>query len=211
MGNRRQNQLRRVRSAHRENVIKEAVRLLQQGGLIAFPTETYYGLGVDPFNQQALHRLFSVKQRTADKAVLVLVTDQTQALQLTESIPSPLQQLISTFWPGPLTLVCPARPELPVLLTGNTGTIGIRQSPHPLANRLVHEFAAPITATSANRSGKIPATTAAQVEQIFGSDIDLILDGGTTPGGLGSTLVGYDRELVCIREGKIPFAEIVKK
>ena len=201
-----------MRRVHGEDdeAIKEAVWLLQQGGLIAFPTETYYGLGVDPFNRQALQRLFTVKQRTTDKAVLVLVEDQTQALQLAQSIPHPLQKLIAAFWPGPLTLVCPARPELPALLTGNTGTIGIRQSSHPLAGRLLRAVADPVTATSANRSGNVPATTATEVEQVFGSEIDLILDGGTTPGGQGSTLVGYDRELVCLREGKIPFAEIVK-
>ncbi len=201
-----------MRRVHGEDdeAIKEAVWLLQQGGLIAFPTETYYGLGVDPFNRQALQRLFTVKQRTTDKAVLVLVEDQTQALQLAQSIPHPLQKLIAAFWPGPLTLVCPARPELPALLTGNTGTIGIRQSSHPLAGRLLRAVADPVTATSTNRSGNVPATTATEVEQVFGSEIDLILDGGTTPGGQGSTLVGYDRELVCLREGKIPFAEIVK-
>jgi len=192
-----------------DSQIKEAVRLLKQGGLIAFPTETYYGLGVDPLNPEALHRLFQVKQRTADKPVLVLVADQSQLSLLAVSIPVDFNKLMAAFWPGPLTLVFPARTNLPELLTGGTGTIGIRQSPNPVATRLLEEFKGPITATSANRSGEIPATTAAEVEEIFGPEVDLIVDGGPTPGGQGSTLVGNDQGISCIREGKIPFAEII--
>ncbi len=186
----------------------EAVRLLQQGGLIAFPTETYYGLGVDPFNQQALQRLFRVKQRRTDKAVLVLVADRLQVQQLAESEPAPFTRLMDAFWPGPLTLVFPARSTLSTLLTGGTGTVGIRQSPEITAACLLQKFAGPITATSANRSGALPATTAAEVEDIFGSEVDLIVDGGATPGGQGSTLVGYDGKVFCIRPGRIPFATV---
>lgn len=188
--------------------IKEAVRLLKQGGLIAFPTETYYGLGVDPLNKNALHRLFTVKRRKTEKPVLVLVEDQTQVLQLTDYIPVDYKRLMTAFWPGPLTLVFPARLNLPKLLTGGTGTVGIRQSPNITASCLLKEFAGPITATSANRSGALPATTAAEVKEIFGPEVDLIIDGGPTPGGKGSTLVGYDQGIFCIRQGKIPFETI---
>ena len=188
--------------------IREAVRLLKQGGLIAFPTETYYGLGVDPFNPQALQRLFQVKQRTTDKPVLVLIADQTQLPLLAASVPAHFSKLAAAFWPGPLTLVYPALSSLPDLLTGGTGTVGIRESPHPIARRLVREYRGPITATSANRSGAPPATTAIEVEKIFGSDVDLVLDGGASPGGQGSTLVGEKKKVFCIREGKIPFPEI---
>jgi L-threonylcarbamoyladenylate synthase len=192
-------------------VIREAVSLLQQGGLIAFPTETYYGLGVDPFNRQALQRLFTVKQRVADKPVLVLVADQQQVSLLADAIPAPFNRLMPRFWPGPVTLVFPCRTELPDLLTGGTQTIGIRQSPHPVPCQLLRKFAAPITATSANRSGETPATTAAEVRAVFGSEVDLIVDGGATPGGCGSTLVGCNRELFCIRAGKIPFASLLNR
>ncbi|MCI5147672.1 MAG: threonylcarbamoyl-AMP synthase [Candidatus Electrothrix sp. AR3] len=189
--------------------IQEAARLLHQGGLIAFPTETYYGLGVDPFNVQALERLFALKQRPRGKPVLVLVADQSQLPLLVKKIPFDFQRLLGRFWPGPLTLVCPARPELPELLTGGRATIGVRQSPEPTAARLLAEFAGPITATSANRSGATPAVTAAQVKQIFADEVDLILDGGPTPGGAGSTLIGSDKQgLHCLREGKISFAEV---
>ena len=192
-----------------DSQIKKAVRLLKQGGLIAFPTETYYGLAVDPFNTEALQRLFRVKRRNTDKAVLVLVADQSQVERFADSIPVDFNNLMAAFWPGPLTLVFPAHSNVPELLTGGTGTVGIRQSPNPVAIQLLQEFAGPITATSANRSGASPATTAAEVEEIFGSEIDLIVDGGATPGGQGSTLVGFDQEIFCIRDGKIPF-EIIR-
>ena len=193
-----------------DSQIQKAVRLLEQGGLIAFPTETYYGLGVDPFNTEALQRLFKVKRRNADKAVLVLVADQSQVDRFADSIPGDFNTLMAAFWPGPLTLVFPARSNVLELLTGGTGTVGIRQSPNPVAIRLLQEFSGPITATSANRSGATPATTADEVEEIFGSEIDLVVDGGATPGGQGSTLVGFDQEISCIRDGKIPFETIEK-
>ncbi|MCI5209706.1 MAG: threonylcarbamoyl-AMP synthase [Candidatus Electrothrix sp. ATG2] len=190
--------------------LSEAARLLCQGGLIAFPTETYYGLGVDPFNVEALQRLFNVKQRTPDKAVLVLVAEQAQVTELAAEVPAVLKKLMARFWPGPLTLVFPGRPILPSILTGGTGNIGIRQSPHPLAASLLREFGGPITATSANRSGAAPAITAAEVQESLGTEIDLILDGGTTPGGAGSTLVscGPEQQLHCLRAGLLPFADI---
>ena len=191
--------------------LAQAAHLLGQGGLIAFPTETYYGLGVDPFNVEALARLFAVKQRQPDKPVLVLVAEQVQVTELAAEVPAVLHKLMTAFWPGPLTLIFPGKPGLPSLLTGCTGTVGIRQSPHPLASRLLSAFGGPITATSANRSGAPPATTAAEVLDSFGAEIDLILDGGPTPGGAGSTLVGCDRkqQLRCLREGQVPFAEVL--
>lgn len=189
---------------------QEAARLLQQGGLIAFPTETYYGLGVDPFNSEALRRLFTVKRRSAEKAILVLVHDQSQVPLLAHTVPGPLQQLMRRYWPGPLTAVCPARPELPRLLTGGSGTVGIRQSPDATARCLLAAFGRPITATSANRANEAAAVTALEVEAVFGSELDLIIDGGRTPGGAGSTLVSWDVQqgLRCFREGCIPFAEV---
>ena len=110
-----------------DSQIKEAVRLLKGGGLIAYPTETYYALGVDPFNSEALRRLFAVKQRTIDKPILLLVAEQTQVVPLAEYVPGDFDTLMAIFWPGPLTLVFPARLHLPELLTGGTGTVGIRR------------------------------------------------------------------------------------
>ncbi len=190
-----------------EKALLEAAKCLRQGGLIAFPTETYYGLGVDPFNPAALQRLFSIKGRPAAKPVLVLVENQTQVPLLAAQVPAALQKLMNRFWPGPLTVVCPAKFDLPELLTGGTGTVGIRHSPEPTAARLLAVFGGPITATSANCSGQPAAVTAAEVKAIFVNQIDLIIDGGRTPGGLSSTLIGCDEQgrLRCLREGKIPW------
>jgi L-threonylcarbamoyladenylate synthase len=192
-----------------ERTVCHAAAILRSGGVVAFPTETYYGLAVDPLHDQALARLFQVKQRSRDLPILVLIADIDQLHLLTREIPAVYYRLIDCFWPGPLTLVCPAQPALPPLLTGNTDTIGLRQSPHETANQLIAAFGGPITATSANISGHPAAVTADEVSAIFGFKIDLILDGGTTPGGSGSTLVGMRQDaLYCFRRGKIPFSAV---
>lgn len=191
--------------------IEKAASLLRAGGIVAYPTETYYGLGVDPFNEQALARLFKVKNRPSVKPVLVLVADRGQVALLAREISGAALRLMDRFWPGPLTLVLPARSELSPFLTGGTGTVGVRLSPHPAALSLLQAFAAPLTATSANRSGQDPAVTAGEVQTAFGSEVDLILDGGKTPGKKGSTLVGVSgSQVTCIREGCISFARVMQ-
>jgi len=189
--------------------LEHAANLLRSGGVVAFPTETYYGLAVDPFNRQALERLFRIKRRPRQLPILVLVAGADQLPLLICAMPELYPHLIECFWPGPLTLVFPALPSVPPQLTGNTGTIGVRQSPHPTAAALISAFGGPVTATSANITGFPAAVSAAEVARMFDAEIDLILDGGTTPGGEGSTLVGIDRgALVCIRAGKIEFAAV---
>ncbi len=190
--------------------IQEAVRLIKQGGLIAFPTETSYGLGVDPLNSKALERLFTVKHRARDKAILVLVQGKDHIHLLAGDVPPVFVPLMDKFWPGPLTLVFPAKPGLSHLLTGGSSTIGLRHSSHPVASQLVKTFSGPITATSANLSGQIAANTAEEVKEIFSGEIDLILDGGQTPGGPGSTLVGCNkfRKITCLRPGVVSFNDV---
>lgn len=189
--------------------LDHAAALLRSGGVIAFPTETYYGLAVDPFNGQALERLYRIKQRPRQLPILVLVTGPGQMQQLASEVPAAYYRLIDCFWPGPLTLVCPALPSLPLPLTGGTGTVGIRWSPHQTATGLIRAFGGPVTATSANISGQPPAVTASEVALMLGDAIDLILDGGATPGGSGSTLIGLQGNgLTCIREGKIRFSAV---
>lgn len=189
--------------------LDHAANLLRAGGVVAFPTETYYGLAVDPFNPQALERLYAVKRRPEILPILVLVADMGQLPLLTESLPGTYRQLIACFWPGPLTLVFPALSSLPLQLTGNTGTIAIRQSPHETAHALMAAFGGPVTATSANVTGFSPAVTAEEVARMFDTEIDLILDGGATAGGGASTLVGLDGgNLFCIREGRIGFSAV---
>jgi L-threonylcarbamoyladenylate synthase len=186
-----------------------ATDLLRAGGVVAFPTETYYGLAVDPFNPAALDRLFRVKHRPSRLPILVLVGRRSQLPLLTSEVPSLYQRLMENFWPGPLTLIFPALPTLPHQLTGQTGTVGIRHSPHQVANALIDAFNSPITATSANISGYPAASSAEDVARMFGDDLDLVLDGGLTPGGKGSTLVGMEQnQLVCIRDGQIDYTEV---
>lgn len=190
--------------------IDQAVRVLRQGGVIAFPTETYYGLGVDPFNTKSLERLYRIKRRSKAKPILLLIEQLSQLTLLATHIPLEMSLLMTSFWPGPLTLIVPAQPSVSPLLTGKTGAIGIRQSPHACVKKLLDRFGSPITGTSANVSGHPPATTARQVADVFdSSEVDFILDGGPTPGGKGSTLVGYDGQVSCVREGQIPFSLVL--
>lgn len=192
-----------------QKVINQAADILRMGGLVAFPTETYYGLAVDPYNESALQRLFSIKNRSSVKPVLVLIPSRDYLYQMTDSIPSSAEKLMKKFWPGPLTMVFDARKELSGLLTGGTGTIGVRLSPNPVAKTLLNAFGGPLTATSANRSGEKAAETENEVLQIFGDKVDMILPGGRTPGQKPSTLIRISDHIIeCIREGSIPCAEI---
>lgn len=184
--------------------------MLKEGGLVAFPTESWYGLAVDPLNKKALERLFAVKQRPETKPVPVLVGNRKQLHLLVREVPSCYSLLMQTFWPGPLTLVFPARVDVPASLTAGTGTVALRHSSHPVAARLAAGFGGPITATSANISGAAPQTTAQDVAACFRSDLDMILDGGRTPGGRASTVVScLGGTVSCLREGQIAFDEIL--
>lgn len=198
-----------IRNGTADKNIDQAVNILRDGGLIAFPTETYYGLAVDPFNESALKKLFTIKNRPAIKPVLVLIPARNHIMQLADAVPDAANELMNGFWPGPLTIVLSARQELSQMLTGGTGTIGVRMSPHPVAQVLLKAFAGPLTATSANRSGGSAAVTADEVLDIFGKDVDMVLDGGQTPGGSPSTLVGFSGDIIdCIREGCISCSDI---
>ncbi len=166
-----------------------ASQLIRQGDVLAFPTETFYGLGADALNEQALKKIYRIKEREEKKPLLILVADQTWVSGLVKEIPPVAQGLMDRFWPGPLTLVCQASPLLPVLLTGGTGKVGLRISSHPVARTLVQEIGKPITATSANRSGQAGITSPAEVFRSLGGQIEAILDGGETAGGLGSTVL----------------------
>lgn len=192
-----------------DEALAQACAVLRAGGVVAFPTETYYGLAVDPFNQAALSRLFTLKGRSADKPVLLIIDNPSQLGSLVAEIPPPFTLLMENFWPGPLTLVFPGAKSLSELLTGHRGTIGLRVSSHPVARKLVRAFGRPITATSANFSGQPAAVVASGVRVQLGPGVDAILDGGATPGGQGSTLLGYQEGKVCLlRAGVIHFAEV---
>lgn len=190
---------------------RRAVSVLEQGGIVAFPTETFYGLAVDPFNEQALNDLFRLKGRPLHKPFLVLIQDESQLPSLVRSIPRPYEPLMRDFWPGPLTLVFPALSGLSSVLTGDGAGIGVRISPHPVARAFGEMWGKPMTATSANRSGMPAARSASEVQQFFGDEVACILDGGLTQGGMSSTVVGLTQgELQLIRAGVIDFSTLVQ-
>lgn len=181
-----------------------AVEHLQQGRIVAFPTETYYGLAVDPNNGSAVEALFNLKKRPVNKPLLLLVKDTSQLSRLISSTPPEFMPLMAKFWPGPLTLIFPAHPLVNSKITAGTGTVGIRISPHKVAENIVRDFGGAITATSANVSGLSPATTAQEVVEMFGDDIDYVFDGGGTTAGLCSTIIGVkESQLLVIRAGEI--------
>ncbi len=173
--------------------------------MIAFPTETFYGLGADAFNSGAVEKIFEIKQRSRTSPILVLVNSFTQASDLVENVPLQAWSLITCFWPGPLTLVFKASDKVPGILTAGTGKIGIRIPSDPLTRQLLKTVAVPLTATSANRSGAENPTTAQEVAQSLGDQVALILDAGPTPGGQPSTVVDVTTSPITIlRKGQIP-------
>ncbi len=177
-------------------------RKVQSGEVIAVPTETYYGLAVNPFDAAAVGRLLAIKGRPDGKPILILIGDQGQLQNLVTAVPPVARVLMAAYWPGPLTLVLPAGAKLPASVTAGTGTVGIRHtSCGALAELLRHT--GPLTGTSANRSGEPPVQTAAAVERTLGTVVDVIVDGGTTPGGLASTVVDVCDGVRIIREGPI--------
>jgi len=167
----------------------EAARVVRHGGLVAFPTETFYGLGAHALDVEAVARVFRAKGRPADKPLLVLVDSLAMAGEIASPIPERARRLIARFWPGPLTLILPARPHVPAALTAGSGTVGLRIPSHPVALALVRAAACPVTAPSANPHGGASPTTAGEVLAGLGDRVDLVLDGGATPGGPASTLL----------------------
>jgi L-threonylcarbamoyladenylate synthase len=176
--------------------IRAAAAALARGEVVAFPTETFYGLGVDAFDGSALERLRALKGRGAEKAISVLVSDETMLAGLAAEIPAAARALIAAHWPGPLTLALPARPGLPEALVME-GCVAVRRSPHPVAQALVEALGHPVTATSANPAGA-PAVTSADGVRAYFPQGCFVLDGGETPGGLASTLVRVRGEGVAV-------------
>jgi L-threonylcarbamoyladenylate synthase len=188
-----------------------AVEALKRGAVIVYPTETFYGLGADALNREAVERIASVKGRNPDSPIAVIVADQEMLAQIVSAIPPAAQKLVDRFWPGPLTLILPAKPGLPEALLNREGKIGVRVSSHPTAVRLTRELGRPLTATSANPSGQEPARTAEDARSYFAGTIEIFLDGGTLMGKTGSTVAEVvGRELKIIREGEISAQELEK-
>lgn len=194
------------------NLIARAIHILKTGGVIAFPTETFYGLAADATNEDAVDEIFHLKGRDFSNPVALIIGNDRQLQGLVEEIPDSSRILMQTFWPGPLTLVFKASPQIIPKLTAHTGKIGIRISSHPVAACLAHRLDRPITATSANFSGTPEILSPQEVIRCLGDRVDLVIDGGLSPGGKGSTILDVTLDPpVTLREGAIPTQRIREK
>ena len=184
--------------------LEAAARVLRAGGLVAFPTETFYGLGARALDEAAVARVFQAKGRPSGKPLLVLVDSLAMVDRVARDVPDRARRLMGRYWPGALTLVLHAHPDLPAPLTAGTGTIGVRLSGHAVARALVAAVGDPVTAPSANPHGDASPRTADEVLATLGTRVDLVLDGGPTPGGPASTVLDLTRTpAVVLRAGAI--------
>ena len=191
-------------------IIQEAADTIRKGGVIAFPTRCLYGLGADAFNAEAVDRIFKIKQRPAEKPILLLIDDPKRLKNLVNRIPDRAERLMERFWPGRLTLVFDAGDDVTDYLTAGTGKIGIRLAGHPVAAALAEASQGPITGTSANLSGQPGCHRIEDLPPAVTDQLDLILDAGPLEGGRGSTVVDASGKLPqVLREGVIPKKVIV--
>jgi len=199
----------KINKEKQEPAISRARDILSSGGIVVFPTESFYGLGVDAANEKAVKQIFKLKLRPINQPLLLLIFSVDVLDNYVEEVPDIANKLIEQFWPGGITIVFKASKSLSPLLTASTGKIGIRLSSHPVATALAESLGTPVTGTSANISGQPACSTAQEVFKALGDKVDLILDGGTTEGGLGSTIldVTVDPPRI-IREGMISTAMI---
>lgn len=196
-----------VLSADSSNAIPRALEILKAGGLVAFPTDTVYGVGARAFDGQAVESIYAAKDRPVEKAIPILIGDSDDLEKVGRDIPETAHRLAARFWPGPLTVLVPKRADLPAAVSATT-TVGVRVPDHAIARALLRA-AGPMAVTSANISGSENPLTARQVRQQLGGRIALILDGGPTPGGIPSTLVDCTvPELKILREGPVSLEEL---
>ena len=189
--------------------IDAAAEIVKRGGLVAFPTETVYGLGADAMNARAVAMVFQIKGRPRFDPLIVHVASKEDACTLWMSCPDIAHRLMDAFWPGPLTLVLPKSERIPDLVTAGLPTVAVRMPDHPVALQLIRWAACPIAAPSANRFGGVSPTTAQAVREELGESVELILDGGPTRVGIESTVLGFERErAVLLRPGGVPMEAI---
>ncbi len=188
--------------------VLEAVRALSQGLPIGVPTDTVYGLAVDPFRQGATERIFAVKRRPRDVSLPLLVSGVDQALSVSTAVPALALRLMERYWPGPLTIVIPAAPGLGADLGEDELTVGVRSPDHPVPQALC-AATGPLATTSANRHGEPPLTTAAEVAESFGDAVPVVLDAGVCAGSPSTVVDCTGRDVKLLRDGRIPWAELV--
>ena len=203
-----------VRRIHPQNpqpeFILQAVEIVKSGGVVVFPTRCLYGLGADALNRQAVNRIFTIKQRSEQNPILVLIDHPGQMEQLAKRIPDAAVRLMERFWPGRITLVLEAHDKLPGNLTAHTGKIGVRMPGHAIALALVRAVSGPITGTSANLSGRPGCHRIDDLDAQIASRTDFILDAGRLKGGIGSTVVDVSESKPRIlREGEVTSQEII--
>ena len=209
IGDGRMAEILKVGSLQMEYVLEYSTRLILSGKVIAFPTDTFYGLGADPFNLAAVTEIFRIKRRSSDRPIPLLVASLDQAVDLVADPPQLFFTLAKKFWPGPLTLVVPASRQIPLKITANTGRIGLRWPRSPLAEALIAALGRPLTGTSANLSERPACATAGEVEEQIGGSLPLILDGGSAAGDRPSTVVELRGDRVRIlRPGGIAESEL---
>jgi L-threonylcarbamoyladenylate synthase len=191
------------------SALRRALEILRSGGLVAFPTDTVYGLGALAFDRAAVESIYTAKDRPVEKAIPVLLGSADDLPKVAAYVPEMALTLAAHFWPGPLTLVIPKHPDLPEAVSA-TSTVGVRVPDHAAARALL-QASGPLAATSANLSGQPSPSTAEEVRAQLGGRIPLILDGGRTPGGVPSTVVDcLGAEPKVLREGPISSQEIFK-
>jgi L-threonylcarbamoyladenylate synthase len=169
--------------------LADAVAALRDGELVVYPTETFYGIAADPFSPMALEQLFAIKGREANKPIALIAADSAMAFAIAREVPEIARRLAIAFWPGPLTMVIPARRDFPPQLIGPDGGVGVRVSPHPIARALSSGLGRPITATSANLSGEPPASTIDAARKSLGNKVKVFLEGGILTAGAPSTVI----------------------
>lgn len=184
--------------------VTKAAKIIQEGGLVAFPTETVYGLGADARNPEAVKRIFEAKGRPSDHPLIIHIAKAEQMSEWAQDIPQLAWQLAEVFWPGPLTLILPRADGVPDAVTGGLDTVALRVPGHPIALELLKAFRGGIAAPSANRYGCVSPTSAEDVKEELKDRLDLILDGGRCPIGIESTIVDLSTEVPrLLRPGKV--------
>jgi L-threonylcarbamoyladenylate synthase len=192
-----------------DEAIGRALAALRAGEVVVYPTETFYGIGADAFAEAALQRIFEIKGRDATRTIALIAHDEGAAFALAREVPEVARRLARALWPGPLTIVMPARDGIPEALIGPDGGVGVRVSSHPIARALAHGLGRPITATSANRTGEAPARTAVEARAAFSEQIKVFVEDKTLTGGAPSTIVRCDRAgWSLLRAGAIGISQI---
>lgn len=190
------------------SAIERAAQILRSGGVVAFPTETVYGLGASAFDAAAAARIFEIKQRPAFDPLIVHVADEAMLERVADCVPTDARRLMDRFWPGPLTLVLAKTAEVPRLVTAGLNTVAVRMPAHPIARALLQQAAIPLAAPSANPFGGLSPTRAEHVDEMLGGRVDLVLDAGPCEHGLESTIVALQPRALLLRPGAIEASDI---